>query len=71
MSHYTRSRLSTALYSPLIENGYEISNEGKFNFSLFILFEEFNLRKKVMKFVGKRFNVTCDSLSRSHSSCPH
>ena len=29
MSYYTRSRVSTALYSPLIENGYEISNDGK------------------------------------------
>ncbi len=29
MTYYTRSRVSTALYSPLIENGYEISNDGK------------------------------------------
>ena len=29
MSYNTRSHVSTALYSPLIEKGYEISNDGK------------------------------------------
>jgi hypothetical protein len=30
MSYYTRSRASSALYSPLIENGYEITNDGQY-----------------------------------------
>jgi hypothetical protein len=36
MSYHTRSRASSALYSPLIENAYEITNDGQY--TLILLF---------------------------------